>query len=205
MNRRSSTASEVKTTLESTISALKDDPISVPASSTRGPEIITYSDVRQLVFQAVYTPLEQFPEMADLLADVVYGNGSAFADYKQQGHTTFCPLDSCKTEPHSCPRPGLSFEIPHAILCSDAVDATSRTKQDYVDYVAALYNQSHWMGEYWSVIAVGCSHWKAKPTWQITGGMRSSLEFPYIEHVLTRNRGDQGRYCASHADDLNHA
>ncbi|RDW62451.1 hypothetical protein BP6252_11884 [Coleophoma cylindrospora] len=169
LNRGTSTATDIKTSLESTVSVLKEDPIAVPASSTRGPEIITYSDVRNLVGKAIYSPLAQFPKMANLLADIIYGNGSAFADYKQKGNTKFCPLESCKSESDDCQRISLNFEVTHAILCSDAVDVTYHTKQDYVDYVAALFNQSQWLGQYWSQIALGCYHWKAKPTWQITG------------------------------------
>ncbi|RDW56368.1 hypothetical protein BP5796_13243 [Coleophoma crateriformis] len=144
LNTGNSTPADIEILIEDLLTRLQEDPISVQASMTRGPEIITYSDIMELIRVTLYKPFVKFAPMADLLADVVQDNGSAFADYKQQGRTPNCPLDQCKSSaPYadSC-QPMTGSETMSGIMCSDGDDVSHHTKEQFQENVAALYNQS---------------------------------------------------------------
>jgi hypothetical protein len=170
MNINGSTnAAEIKATVESLIPSLKEDPISVLGTGTHGPEIITYSDMMQMIRNVLYSPLKRFPQMAELLADIVHGNGSAFASFKQELHRPSCPLQECKATAETC-LPPTSWETTSGIMCSDGSDVTSNAKEDFKVTLNTLLGQSKWMGEAWSTIVLPCLHWKGKAAWTLSGG-----------------------------------
>lgn len=166
-NFGTSDPAEIKKAFESLISGIKEDPIAVPATATRGPQIITYSDVMQVIRMAVYKPLVLFPQLADLLADLK-GNGSAAADFKAEHNKPSCPLQKCNEKGLSepCYPDGATQPTP-GIMCSDGADISNPTKARFIEYTAALYNDSKWLGEFWSTIAVKCYHWKGQAAWRI--------------------------------------
>ncbi len=81
----------------------------------------------------------------------MYGNGLAFAEYKQTAHKPMCPLSGSKGAKHgfkgekhnseSC-QPPVDGETTRAILCSDGIDLTNKTKEDFRKVAKALYRQS---------------------------------------------------------------
>lgn len=150
------TGAQIQALVENLVSSVKEDPIPVPATSTRGPEIITYSDIMTLIRDVVYKPLNLFPIQAQLLADVIYGNGSAFADHKVKSHKPSCPVDSCEKGVQSCPVP--TDTAGWGIMCSDGQEL-SWSKNDWLQNVDTLVGQSKWLGEYWGSINMECAHW----------------------------------------------
>jgi hypothetical protein len=172
LNIDNSTSSEIRGSVESLISSLHQDPIAVAGNETRGPEIITYSDVMMMIRKLIYRPLDYFPEMADLLADIVHGNGSAFAAYKQRAHKPTCPFSESNSDHDSCQPHSGGWEVTKAILCSDGRDITNATKEDFKGIGKALYQQSRWMGEFWSTFTLPCVHWIVRPKWGITAGKK---------------------------------
>lgn len=180
LNTGNSTPSEIQDPVESLISSLHQHPTAVPGNGTRGPEIITYTDVMMMVRTLIYRPLDYFPEMAELLADLLYGNGSALADYKQKAHKRTCPFSdsSAKDENDdrsSCQLTSGVSEVTRVILCSDGLDITNTTKEDFKVKIEALYQQSHWLGEFWGTITLPCVHWRERPKWSITAGKRLQI------------------------------
>jgi len=123
-----------------------------------------------MIRKLIYRPLDFFPEMADLLADVVYGNGSAFAAYKQRAHKPTCLFSEFNSDHDSCQPYSGGWEVTKAILCSDGRDVTNTTKEDFKGIGKALYQQSRWMGEFWSTVTLPCVHWRVRPAWGITAG-----------------------------------
>jgi len=169
MNLGNSTATEIKDRVESLIPVLKEDPIAVPGSISHGPEIITYSDMMQMIRVILYSPIKRFPQMAELLADLVHGNGSAFAIYKQELHIPSCPLQGCPNPNAEPCVQQTGWETTGAIMCSDSTDVTNSTKGDFKNMLAELVGQSKWMGEAWSTIPLQCLHWKGRAAWTLKG------------------------------------
>lgn len=91
------TLSDLQMDLEDTLQSLKQTPLAVPGTETRGPDVITYSDVMRLIKDALYDPLRLFPVLADMLTDVSRGNGSAFADMKMAAKTSICRSPSSRS------------------------------------------------------------------------------------------------------------
>lgn len=115
LNTGSFTSSEIRSVVESLITTIKKDPIPVPGTKDRASDIITYSDVMSLIKDVFYTPLKLFPKQATLLADLVHGNGTLFAEYKAKERRPSCirkdgDYRTC-TVPTTMAGP--------AILCSD--------------------------------------------------------------------------------------
>lgn len=159
-------------------------------NATRGPEIITYSDAMLMIRYLIYKPLDEFPKMADLLADLVHGNGTAFAEYKRDSHKATCPLSGVKVERHDCKGGLQNFEscqpsddraTTQEILCSEGIDLSGKTKEDFRGIVKALHEQSKWLGVFWSTIPMPCIHWKARSKWSITGGWIPICQFRAID------------------------
>jgi pimeloyl-ACP methyl ester carboxylesterase len=169
-----STPSSIESAIESLIINLKEEPIAVSATATRGPEIITYSDVMNNIRTSLYSPFADFPKMADLLSNLIYGNGSTFADFKQKSHEPRCPLQNQIDEPlkEKC-QVETGPEATWGILCSDGQDQNHLTKEDFKNIIKVMKEQSKWLGEYWAGIPLSCIHWKGKAKWKATEGMLS--------------------------------
>lgn len=167
MNLGNTTAAEIRSQVETLVSELREDPIAVPGTGISGPEIITYSDLMQMIRGILYKPLRNFPQMADLLADLIHGNASAFALYKQGLHTPSCPLQGCQNPNAEPCLPPTSWETTAAIMCSDASDVSNGTKDDFRRILTTLVGQSKWLGEAWATIAMPCLHWKARAKWTL--------------------------------------
>jgi pimeloyl-ACP methyl ester carboxylesterase len=171
-----STPSSIEIALESLLIGLKEEPIAVSATATRGAEIITYSDVMNNIRPALYTPFASFTTMADLLSDLIYGNGSAFADSKQKSHEPRCPLQNQRDEAlkEKC-QVETGPEATRGILCSDGLDLNHFTKADLKNIIGVMKKQSKWLGENWAKIPLSCIHWKGKAKWKVTGGMHAFI------------------------------
>jgi pimeloyl-ACP methyl ester carboxylesterase len=189
-------ASSLQQSVESLLSTIRKDPISVPGYSTRSPTIITYSDLMALFAEMLYNPLQHFAEMAELLADVVHGNGTAFAVYKQNNQKPTCPFGEIPDKDSGlCQPPDWGIEKKgSAILCADGIDVTNSTKADFKSTVNSSYQRSKFLGEYWSTITLPCIHWKVRPKWGITAGKTITLKLS----IKTNMRLDEIKGDTSH-------
>lgn len=164
---------DIRAQLNQVIESIKDNPVFVQATEQRGPDIITYSNVMTMIRSTVYKPLEEFSKMAELLAGLRSGNGSAFAEMKQQQRKPLCLSDECReagpwSEQCASRSEGL-IESKWGILCSDAGSLTAVTPEDFKAYVDILRGQSRWLGEQWAEIRLGCVGWKVRPKWKFEG------------------------------------
>jgi hypothetical protein len=156
---------------------LRRNPIPVPASSTRGPEIITYTDVRLMMITALYEPYREIEQAFEILALLSKKNGTRLADMKQQGLSPSCLNGQCKVDgPYSdsC-WPFNEWTSNIAILSNDGNDVRGTTKEDYKAYVKQLERQSRWLGGRWAGIRMHCSNWPIRPEWSFEGSTTSSL------------------------------
>lgn len=167
INSGNLTSTEIKTLVEDIVSNVVNDPVAVPSSAERGPEIITYNDVMEQIKLSLYKPLGNFNSLANLLDDLTNGNGSKFADVKARGLKPSCPLE-CTVGTGDCQQDGM--EITSAIMCSDGVSVTHLTKEDIWENSKVLRGQSKWLGEFWTKITLSCAHWLAKPKWKVQAG-----------------------------------
>ncbi|KAJ6084640.1 hypothetical protein N7486_011440 [Penicillium sp. IBT 16267x] len=146
---------------------MASNPVAVPGSMTRRPDIITYSDVHAMVFQSLYKPMTLFPTMARLLADLSQRNGSTFADFKAK--------DLKATR-----EPGYNPEAQSGVLCSDGRDIHRIAKDEYREYWQTLQNQSQAIGNEWATIRLPCAGWNVRPEWPFDGSFIQNTSHPLL-------------------------
>jgi hypothetical protein len=170
------TSEDLGASLETFLQSLNNTPLAVQASSTRGPDVITYSDVMRLIKESLYDPLEYFHLLADMLADISRGDGSAFADMKNADKVPICPSNDGQDGLELCPPyRETSLETSVTIGCTDGEDLSGLTKKDFFDYYELLKGQSRWMADIWASFTMPCWGWKTRPKWRY-----SDIAFPYM-------------------------
>lgn len=161
---------------------LWEQPIPVPGNSERGPDIVHHNDLKRMfAADAIYHPLSGFPLAATLIADVLQGNGSSFADYKASKYNTafdaylddsFAGDLACQAMgPYSqaCQTPNeMRDERSPAIWCLEA-ENIDMTKDYFEQFWGTLQEQSKLMGDIWAERRLECVGWKLRPVWPFTG------------------------------------
>lgn len=163
----------IKVLVESIIANIKRKPVPVQASNARGPDIITYGDIKRLIGDALYKPLGKFARMAQMLADISHGNGSALADLKSEERTPpRPPFDFCKSlhNPHHCELKDFEYsDVSSAIICTDGESISGWTPEDFKPYLKLLQKQSETIGSLWASIRMSCAGWNIRPKWKFAG------------------------------------
>ncbi|KAI6554368.1 hypothetical protein MCOR04_010581 [Pyricularia oryzae] len=130
------TAADITTRLDAIIHRLQDHPVPIGRAGGAGlPSIVnvTYSDLKALLMQTVYSPLQSFPVLADVLHEVERGNLSAlvgmFDDY-------------------------ISFtnDAGRVIRCADSHRRNRlATIEGFKDYANHLVSQSKYVGDIFAI------------------------------------------------------
>lgn len=159
-----SNVSAIINKVDNLMSSLKVSPIGLPASTNRGPEIITHTEVLSFVRDRLYSPLRDFHFVATLLQDLAVGNGSVFADYK-----VAVSKPPCQTSDQSSCDPGEDQPASTSIVCTDAESMVNTTKDTVKLHLSKLMRQSKWIGELWAEIPGSCTTWNLRPKWRFAG------------------------------------
>ncbi|KAL4967069.1 Alpha/Beta hydrolase protein [Aspergillus stella-maris] len=133
--------------LNTLLTNLKYNPIPIPPgpdSTCPLPMLATYSDLKQLVLQVIYTPVTGFPELAEVLAGLEKGNITAYTAAVVGG----IPTSPCNYAPESST---LKTDVNTVIRCVDGLAHGPRlqTVSQFKDYVDVLTQQSEFFGEVW--------------------------------------------------------
>jgi pimeloyl-ACP methyl ester carboxylesterase len=184
---RSSSPAEIKTATSDLLSSLKLEPLPVPASAERGPDTITYSDVKLMMRDSLYAPITMFPQMSRILQQLSDGDGGPFADCKakrgadsmyatRQGGPYHPSIECAQNGTYSpaCHRPGeWKPETLAAIWCMDGESMAGVTRREFLDYMEILREQSQVMGDAWGELRLSCIEWNARPKWRFTGKLNN--------------------------------
>lgn len=175
---------EIKEAYQDLLQDIFDHPRGVPSSAIRGPDVITWSDVKSMIRLGMYLPLVFMPMAADLLTDISMGNGSLFADFKHVEHSPSCPTVECEAAgPYSpeCNAGGDNEEDASlAILCTDCEGLGDVDEVQFQEYWHALQNQSTILGDWWAHTRLGCVGWKAKAKWRFSGPFAGNTSYPML-------------------------
>ncbi|KAL1970730.1 hypothetical protein VTN77DRAFT_4374 [Rasamsonia byssochlamydoides] len=174
----------IKASLRDLLSRIRNSSVPVPASATRGPEVVSWTDVMTLVRIAMYQPLYVFPLLAELLSDLRKGNGAAMADFKQRNREPSCLSSECLLAgPYSreCHVPGENDEYATAaILCTDAENLGKIDQDEFKQYWDELKAGSEMLGDYWAHVRLSCVGWKTKAKWRFTGPFTGNTSHPLL-------------------------
>jgi pimeloyl-ACP methyl ester carboxylesterase len=170
------TFNSVKTRVENIIQSLYHNPLAI--SSPTGPEIITYSDIKSLLFSACYQPSGSFAFIAQILAAIETRTGDFLkqisAGYRYT-HIYSCPVNG------STPLIDLTDAVPtYAILCSDGIDQTSVSLDEFTAYWKLLESMSPTSGAIWSMLRMRCLAWSIKPIFKFSGPFTANTSHPIL-------------------------
>ncbi|KAH8817355.1 TAP-like protein-domain-containing protein [Xylogone sp. PMI_703] len=160
---------------------LKDQPLPVLGSSdAMVPEIITYSDVKWLIFFSIYDPVDKWPLMARALSQLREGNATDLINllgFKRPLQlSTYCGQNN-KTK---ISYEGSFDEVGMAILCSDGDDMSKQTFEDFQLYQQQLEHQSPSIGAIWARIRLACTGWKIRSKSRFTGPFEGNTYWPIL-------------------------
>ncbi|RAK99936.1 putative proteinase [Aspergillus ibericus CBS 121593] len=156
----------------------------VRSSATRGPEVVTWSDLKIILRIAVYQPMQGFSLLAKFASELAKGNGSALADLKHGGRSPSCPSSQClQAGPWSaeCQVPGHNEAYSStAILCADAEYLQSTGEEEFRHNWETLREDSSMIGDYWAGLLMSCVGWNLKPKWKLTGPFTANTSHPLL-------------------------
>lgn len=176
--------------IQTTLTKLQSNPLSVPNVEGSGPQIATFNDFSAHLRDIVYNPLKYFPDTVRILYDLSNSNGTSLAQYKLLLRLDFSapiPSGCAKDGPYS---PSCFTAEDHGniggatsgIACSDAApDRLSQTREEYKEYAEKIMGQSRLLGAWWASIQMPCTAWKARPHWRYDGTPSS---FPTPNHYV---------------------
>lgn len=155
-----SSANDIEERAQKIIKSLYHHPIAL--SSPHGPELFTYTDMKSIIFGALYTPVSSFGYVARILAAVEHGGGDildqvALSLHDQRTYT-------CRTDPLD----NLESSVPQeAILCGDGTDQTALDQDTFEDYWQLLRGISPAAGSTWSTLKMKCASWPIKAVYKL--------------------------------------
>jgi pimeloyl-ACP methyl ester carboxylesterase len=214
-----STLADVKNRVEKIMQSLYHHPLAI--NSPTGPEILTYSDVKKFLFSACYSPRAAFPLVATLLVAIEAGHGDILDQLRtgyQYTHIYTCPING------SQPAVDYTSTVPtFAILCSDSIDQSHMSIDEFVTYWELLESMSPTAGAVWSTLSMRCASWKIKASYKYEGEFGANTSHPILflsntadpvtplksgrfMHGLFPNSGilvsDQAGHCSVSSPDL---
>lgn len=166
--------------LERVLHEVWDNPVPAPGTAIRGPEIITYSDVMSLIRLGLYNPIKNANRIATLVQDLSVRSGSAFADYKAELAKPDCKSWTGKPDDPDLCAPVFDPPISSGVICTDSVDLTNMTRDEFASRLEILNGQSKWMGNMWGSITLPCFGWNARPKWRLEREVGSDTSHPIL-------------------------
>lgn len=176
-------AAEIKRVYEELLHGIFEHPRVVPSSRTRGPDVITWSDVKSMVRLGMYQPLIYSEMVADLLTSLHLGNGSLFADFKAMENAISCPGADCKfAGPFSeeCNEGDNGADATLAVLCTDGPGLGDIDEKSFQEYWHALQEQSRVLGDWWAHTRLGCVGWKTRARNRFEGPFAGNVSHPIL-------------------------
>ncbi|KAF9884741.1 hypothetical protein FE257_001303 [Aspergillus nanangensis] len=158
---------------------LRNASIAVAATDSRGPEVVTYSDLKTLLRVAVYQPLTVFPLLARYASEAARGDGTGLADLKiklRGGEVDECRVSPVDNEPYASV----------AVLCSDAVYLQGLDEDGFAERWSELTRDSRMIGDYWAAVELDCVRWNVTPKWRAPDRVEGKTSHPllFVNNVL---------------------
>jgi pimeloyl-ACP methyl ester carboxylesterase len=178
-------ATDIEAHIEKIVTDLKENPIPVPASNTRGPEIVSYGDVISIITTALYETYREAEDLFHLLSELSRGNAVPFAEMKQNGLVAAEVPRACKRDgPFSDACVSADYiamlGATRGIACMDARDITNMTKDEFREHAKEVQSQSKWMGTNWAALPLGCVGYTVRPAWSFEGTIEGNTSHPIL-------------------------
>jgi pimeloyl-ACP methyl ester carboxylesterase len=168
---------KIKERTQKIVRSLYHSPLSL--TSAEGPGIITYSDVKSIIFSIIYQPLLGFELLGRLLSQIEIGHGEYIdwlSESTRHGHTLSCGVNGTVN-------PGIHAvdDVPtYAVLCSDGVDQQNIGLDDFVELWHGMQNISTAAGDVWAMLGMKCANWKIRASYKFDGPFGGNTSHPIL-------------------------
>ncbi|KAH4120409.1 hypothetical protein HBH69_094910 [Parastagonospora nodorum] len=171
-----STFDDVKERVNSIVKSLYHSPLAINSAS--GPEILTYSDIKGLLFQSAYQPQALFPLVASVLAAIEAGQGDILEYLKEStrySHIYSCPVNG------STPAIDYTSAVPtYAVLCSDGIDVTHDDIASFTAYWQDMVTLAPTSADIWAMLRLRCIAWKIHAAYKFSGTFGGNTSHPIL-------------------------
>lgn len=171
-------AVEVKVRVQNIIKSLYHAPL--PISTPQGPEILTWSDVKLIIFSSLYSPRATFPFLSTLLAAIETG-GSPTLDFLVEAnpfsHIYSCPVNGTVPDYSDNPNPNVATT---AVLCGDDYDQTHTSMSEFEEYWQDMDTKFPTAGSYWSMLKMRCTAWPIQASYSFRGPFGGNTSHPIL-------------------------
>ncbi|KAI8940241.1 hypothetical protein NX059_003943 [Plenodomus lindquistii] len=171
-------ATTVKDRAQKIIKSLYHAPL--PISTPHGPEVLTYSDIKLLIFSSTYTPFATFQYIGAILAAVEAGGSHALdflVDSNPFQHVYSCPINGTIPSYTDNPDPSVSMT---AILCSDGFDQTQTSISEFEQYWQDMETKYPTGGSWWSMLKMRCAAWPIRAGYAFRGPFGTNTSQPVL-------------------------
>ncbi|KAJ7123163.1 TAP-like protein-domain-containing protein [Mycena epipterygia] len=166
----SPTAAEISEKMDKIYASVRARPIPVRTDISFG--VVDYSMVRRAIFRSLYSPYAKFPALAQALADLSAGNGTAL--FKMSEKSPF----ECSCDPSEHPVEFADMEASSAVLCNDG-KRISGAYEDTVAHYQELSKTSTW-ADMWESVRMACLAWPEFPKDHFQGPFVANTSFPIL-------------------------
>ncbi|KAF2156373.1 hypothetical protein K461DRAFT_310843 [Myriangium duriaei CBS 260.36] len=165
-------AQDVKERVAKVILSLHHDPLPVVG---RNPDVISWSDIRGILFGSLYSPVQSWPLVAYVLSRLEQGDGTELAQFLQFIHVVSCPSSDE-------PEPVLAYvPYPGAIIkCTDAEVRDFDNKTAFEGHLNKLRALSPTGGDIWATITMPCRNFPLRPLHRYTGSWAGNTSHPVL-------------------------
>jgi len=171
-----STFDDVKERVDRIVKSLYHSPLAINSAS--GPDILTYSDIKSLLFQSAYQPRAFFPLIASALAAIEAGQGDILEYLKESArpnHIYACPVNG------STPATYYTSDVPtYAVLCSDGIDVTHENMATFTAYWQDMEKLAPTSGAVWAMLRLRCIAWKIHAAYKFSGSFGGKTSHPIL-------------------------
>jgi hypothetical protein len=195
----SSKWADVKNRTLSILDSLYHNPL--PVIDSTSPQVITLSDIKAFTMGALYSPIQMFPFLAEILVEVEEGKASMSIAQIRTMHSYSCDIAPATVQ---CD-PGLPAQGPGtalfgmdstiAIACSDGDDQSFVTKDMFQEHIANLTRISPTMGDIWAMIRMQCIHYNMRAKHRFTGPYVGKTSHPILEIGNSADPVTPGRFA----------
>jgi pimeloyl-ACP methyl ester carboxylesterase len=170
---------KIKERVQFIVQSLYHSPL--PVSSIKGPDVITYSDIKKILFSSLYSPAATFPFIGPLLHQIGIGNGSALAQGLRPIHVYSCPLSPGNSTMEDVVAQAIQQRIAlTSILCSDGNDVRNTTFDEFTRHFEFMSKLSPTSGALWVTLPLKCIHWPIRSVYRFTGPFSAKTANPIL-------------------------
>lgn len=137
------------------------------------------SDIKYVLFSSIYQPQLSFKSIGFLLPQIENGGGDLVDSISwpfRTAHTLSCGINGTVNPKSS----SLDVVPTFAILCTDSVDQSKLTIDEFAEYWHLLQSMSSAAGDIWSMLTLKCAAWKIRASYKFDGPYGGNTSHPLL-------------------------